>query len=307
MKIVHAILLAFKRFFQSRILRKLLTTPTSAFGIFLLLSFAVIAILAPVICPPRYVGHPYMIPRDSFAYEPQPPSAEHPLGTTTGQYDLFYGIVWGTRTAFRVGFVVTFFAGLIGLVIGTIAAFYGRIVEEIVMRIVDIFMTMPFLVAAMVLVSILGAGLDKVMIALVAFGWMGYARVIRGEIKGIKELEYILAARALGAGDLRLVMRHILPNAIYPVFVMATMQIGAMVLTAAALSFLGLGAEPGYADWGQLVSYARNWMIGSAGNSSAYWYTVIFPGVTIVLFGLAWNLVGDGFRDIMDPRMQGSR
>ena len=191
--------------------------------------------------------------------------------------------------------------------IGTIAAFYGRIVEEIIMRIVDIFMTMPFLVAAMVLVSILGSGLDKVMIALIAFGWMGYARLIRGEIKGIKALEYITAARALGAGDLRLILRHILPNAIYPVFVMATMQIGAMVLTAAALSFLGLGAEPGYADWGQLISYARNWMIGSAGNSSAYWYTVIFPGVTIVLFGLAWNLVGDGFRDIMDPRMQGSR
>jgi len=307
MNTVRKLLRPLKRFVHSKVLKKLLTTPTSAFGLFLLLAFSVIAIFAPVLCPPKYPTMPYMMPRDSFVNEPQPPSAAHPLGTTAGQYDIYYGIVWGTRTAFRVGFNVTFFACLIGLVVGTVAAFYGRVVEEIIMRVVDVFMTMPFLVAAMVLVSILGAGLDKVMIALVAFGWMAYARVIRGEVKAIRSLEYIQAARALGASDLRLIMRHILPNAIYPVFVMATMNIGSMVLTAAALSFLGLGSQSGYADWGQLISFARNWMIGSAGNPAAYWYTVIYPGVAIVLFVLGWNLVGDAFRDILDPRMQGTR
>ena len=307
MKILRMLLNPFKRFVRSKVLRKLLTTPTSAFGLFLLLAFTVVAIFAPVLCPPKWPSMPYMMPRSSFVNEPQPPSPAHPLGTTAGQYDIYYGLVWGTRTAFRVGFIVTFFGALIGIVVGTVAAFYGKLLEEIIMRIVDIFMTMPFLVAAMVLVSILGSGLDKVMIALIAFGWMGYARVIRGEIKAVRALEYIQAARALGAGDLRLIMRHILPNAIYPVFVMGTMQVGAMVLTAAALSFLGLGSQSGYADWGQLISFARNWMIGSAGNPAAYWYTVIFPGVTIVLFVLGWNLVGDAFRDILDPRMQGSR
>lgn len=307
MNILRTLLHVFKRFVRSKVVRKLLTTPTSAFGLFLLIAFTVVALIAPVLCPPRFPSQPYMMPRASFVHEPQPPSPAHPLGTTTGQYDIYYGIVWGTRTAFRVGFVVTFFSCIIGLVIGTVAAFYGRAVEEIIMRVVDIFMTMPFLVAAMVLVSILGSGLDKVVIALIAFGWMGYARVIRGEIKGIRELEYIQAARALGAGDFRLIMRHIMPNAIYPIFVMATMSIGSMVLTAAALSFLGLGSQSGYADWGQLISYARNWMIGSADNPAAYWYTVIFPGAAIVLFVLGWNLVGDAFRDILDPRMQGSR
>jgi len=131
------------------------------------------------------------------------------------------------------------------------------------MRIVDIFMTMPFLLAAMVLVTILGTGLDNVMIAMIAFGWMTYARLIRGDILAVRELAYVSAARAISASDLRIMIRHILPNAIFPTFVMATMDLGSIVLWASSLSFLGLGAPVGYADWGQMISLSRNWMLGT--------------------------------------------
>ncbi len=295
------------RLFRSKLLRKLLTTPTSLAGVLLILGFTVIAVFAPQLAPPVQPSNPYMIPRASYQSQPQPPDSEHLMGTTQGQYDIYYGLIWGTRTAFRVGLIVTSAIAFLGLVIGSISAFYGGIVDEIIMRIVDIFMTMPFLVAAMVMVTILGTGLDNVMIALIAFGWMGYARLIRGDIKAIKEIDYVQAAHALGASSFRIIVRHMLPNAIFPIFVMATMDIGSMVLTAAALSFLGIGAQLGYADWGQLISFARNWMLGGYGNPVQYWYTVIFPGVAIVLFVLGWNLLGDALRDALDPRMRGSR
>lgn len=295
------------RFAKSKHTRKFFTTPTSAIGLFLVLAFAVIAFLAPVLAPPPDPTHPYRIPRDTYVNEPKPPSPGHLLGTTSGQYDIYYGLVWGTRTAFRIGLVVTLGSALIGLVLGSIAGFYGRALDEVIMRITDIFMTMPFLIAAMVLVTVLGTGLDNVMIALVAFGWMTYARLIRADIKKTKEFDYVQAAKATGAGDARIILRHVLPNTIFPVFVMATMDIGSMVLTAAALSFLGLGAELGYADWGQMISFARNWMSGVHGNPAEYWYTLVFPGIAILLFVLGWNLMGDGLRDILDPRLRGSR
>ena len=298
---------ALRRFFSSRAVRKFFSTPTSATGFFLVFAFAIIALLAPVLAPPRPGSNAYMIPRDSYLNEPQPPSKEHPLGTTSGQYDIWYGLVWGTRTAFRIGIVVTFGSALIGIFIGTLAAFYSRVFGEISMRIVDIFMTMPFLIAAMVMTTVLGTGIDNVMVALIAFGWMTYARLARGDVMTVKNLDYVQAARAVGASDWRIITRHLLPNAIFPLFVMATMDIGSMVLAAAGLSFLGLGAELGYADWGQMVSFARNWMSGTVGSPLVFWYTIIFPGLTIVLFGLGWNLMGDGVRDIFDPRMRGSK
>ncbi len=305
MELHRVVVSGFRRVRDSRVLRRLLTTPSALVGLLLVSGFAILAILAPVLAPPVYPQDPYMIPRASYAQEPLPPGPGHPLGTTTGQYDMYYGILWGTRTAFRVGLVVTGAIVVIGVLVGSLSAFYGGILDEVTMRIVDIFMTMPFLVAAMVLVTILGQGLDRVMIALIAFGWMGYARVMRGEVKSVRELDYVMAARALGANDLRVLMRHVLPNAIFPVFVMATMDIGSMVLSAAAMSFLGLGSQLGYADWGQLISLSQNWMLGTVGNPAKYWFTVIFPGAAIVLFVLGWNLLGDAFRDVLDPRLRG--
>jgi len=295
-----------KRLINSRTLRKLLTNPLSLMGIILIIFFTAIAVGAPWLAKPVYANH-YTIPRDGYMATPHPPSAQHPFGTTEGQYDIYYGIIWGTRTAFRVGLIVVAFIVLIGVLVGSVSGYYGGIVDEVIMRITDIFLTVPFLVAAMVMIVILGKGLNHVMIALVIFGWMGYARVVRGDILAIKENDYVSAARAIGASDARIIFRHVLPNAIYPIFVMATMDIGSMVLTAAALSFLGLGSEVGYADWGQMISFARNWILGTHGNPLQFWYTVIYPGMAIVLFVLGWNLVGDAFRDILDPRMRGSR
>jgi len=238
---------------------------------------------------------------------PKPPSPEHPCGTAEGQYDIYYGIVWGTRTAWTVSLVVVSISALIGIVMGSVAAFYGGVLDELLMRITDIFYAFPFLVGAMVLTTILGRGLTNVMFALVMLGWMGYARLIRADILQIREADYVQAARAAGASSLRLILRHILPNAIWPVVVQGTMSMGSIVITAAALSFLGVGAPVGYADWGQLISYARNWILGLYGNPLAYWYVVIYPSIAITLFCLSWNLVGDALRDILDPRLRGTR
>jgi len=286
---------------------KLIKNPTSLTGILLILFFAAVALLAPVLAPPPRPDEPYRIPRDGFSMEPRPPSPEHPFGTTQGQYDIYYGMVWGTRTAFRVGLIVTSTTLLIGTLIGSISAYIGGIVDEIVMRIVDIFMAFPSIVAAMVLATILGKGLDKAMIAMITFGWMGYARMVRGDVLAVREMDYVSAAIAAGAGPIRILIKHILPNAIYPVLIQASMQVGSMVIWASTLSFLGVGAPEGYADWGQLISFSRNWIIGDFTNPFRYWYTIAFPAGGITLFVLGWNLVGDAFRDVLDPRLRGTR
>ncbi|WP_271899166.1 ABC transporter permease [Candidatus Phyllobacterium onerii] len=284
-------------------LRYLARNPISLIGVLLLIAFALIAIFAPVIAPTQeFQMTPYDTPRAGFLATPQPPSPEAIFGTTEGQYDIYYAVVWGTRTAFKIGLGVVSISVLIGATVGAIAAYYGGVLDEILMRIVDVFMAVPFLIAAMVLTALLGKGIIPVTIALTTFGWMGYARIIRSEILRIREMDYIHAARSYGASDLRLILLHILPNAFFPVMVLATMATGSMVLSASALSFLGVGTEEGYADWGQFISYSRNWIIGQPGNPFQYWYTLAFPGAAIFLFVLSWNLVGDALRDILDPR-----
>jgi peptide/nickel transport system permease protein len=322
-----------------KVLKRLLTNPTSLAGILLLLGFVIVAIVAPWLAPPpENAREPYMIPRDGFSSTPRGPSEEHRFGTTEGQYDIYYGVVWGTRTAFRIGVVITLFTTIIGLSIGSFAAFYGGWIDEVLMRITEIFQAFPFLLAAITLTSVLqtiyGRGeagplmflakmlalvtfghnpakpVDPIqlqiltgMLAIIVFGWMTYARVIRGNILALRELDYTQAARVVGASNLRILFRHLLPNAIFPVLVIASMNTGSYVLTFAALSFLGLGAQRGYADWGQMINFARNWVPSLA----THWYIVVFPGMAIVFFVLSWNLVGDALRDILDPRLTGSR
>jgi peptide/nickel transport system permease protein len=229
------------------------------------------------------------------------------MGTASGQWDIYYGVVWGTRTALRVGVVITLVGAIVGLTLGTVSAYYGGAVDMVIMRIADIFMAFPGLVFTMtisaVLTPIIGKGLFPPMIALMIFGWTGFARLLRSDILTIRQREYVLAARVIGVRDGRIMFRHILPNAIFPTLVLASMRIGSYVITFSALSFLGIGAEVGYADWGQLLSFARNWMT----QLGDYWYIVIYPGVALVLFVLSWNLVGDALRDVLDPRLQGSR
>jgi peptide/nickel transport system permease protein len=309
-----------------RIIKGLLKTPASIIGFILIGMFILIAIFAPVIAPP--VGKdPYKIPRDGFSGEPKPMGTEwkrnvpeipfwyeavtgkdkwvHLLGTAQGQYDIFYGIIWGTRTAFRTGFIVVVSTFLIGIIIGSIAAYYGGWVDNVIMRIVDVFMTLPFILMALIMAAVLtpviGRSLIPATLALITFGWMGYSRIIRGDILSVKQRDFVLAAKVSGVKDSRILFKHILPNAIFPTLVLASLGIGDVVLSFAALSFLGIGTEIGYADWGQVLSFARNW-ITSLGN---YWYIVIWPGLTLVLFVMGWNLVGDALRDVLDPRMRG--
>jgi peptide/nickel transport system permease protein len=286
------------------ILRRLVKNRISLFGLVLLIIFVLIAILAPWLAPPKEGDDPYRIPRRGWTLEPTPPSTDYPLGLTQGQYDIYYGIIWGTRTAFRVGIIVITLRALIGILLGSISAYYGGILDEILMRFTDIFMSFPYLIGVVVFVSIFGPGLNNVMIPLIALGWMPYARMIRGNILAIKQEEYVLAARAIGVSDFKIITRHILPNSIFPVLIQASMQIGSIVISVSSLSFLGLGAPEGYADWGQMLSFARNWMLGERGNVLKYWFTVVYPGMAMVLFVLSWNLIGDAFRDIMDPRIQ---
>ncbi len=309
-----------------RIITGLLKTPASIMGFTLITIFILIAIFAPVIAPP--VGRdPYKIPRDGFSGEPQPMGTAwtsnvpdvpfwyepltgktewvHILGTAQGQYDIFYGIIWGTRTAFRTGFIVVISTFLIGIIVGSVSSYYGGWVDNVIMRIVDIFMTLPFIMMALIMAAVLTPVLGKTLIpsiiALITFGWMGYARIIRGDILSVKQRDYVLAAKVVGVRDSRILFKHILPNAIFPTMVLASLAIGDVVLSFAALSFLGIGTELGYADWGQVLSFARNWI----SSLQSYWYIVVWPGVTLVLFVMGWNLVGDALRDVLDPRMRG--
>jgi len=285
-------------------LYQLRRNPLSIIGIIILLIFVIIAILAPVLAPPPE-GHrdPYMIPRYGYSPTPQPPDAEHRFGTTQGQYDIFYGVIWGTRSAFTVGLLVIGSVLVIGIVLGSIAGYFGGIVDEIIMRITDIFLAFPALILAMAITVALGPSLNRVILALIIVSWPVYTRLVRGDILAVREEDYVEATRGIGSSHARIIMRHILPNSIYPTLVMASLDIGAVVLAAAALSFLGLGAPEGYADWGQLISFARNWIVGPPVNPLAYWYTVTIPGLFILFFVLGWNLLGDAFRDILDPRL----
>jgi len=310
-----------------RIVTGLLRTPASIAGFILIGFFILIALAAPLIAPPANPNNPYKIPRDGFSSQPKPMGAEwnrnqpplpfwwkpimktdqwvHLFGTSDGQYDIFYGIIWGTRTAFKTGLIVTITTFLIGIIVGSISAYYGGRIDNVIMRIVDVFMTLPFILAALILAAILvpklGRSLLPSMIALITFGWMGYSRIIRGDVLSVKERDYVMAARVIGVKDGRILFRHILPNAIFPTLVLASLAIGDVTLSFAALSFLGIGVEVGYADWGQILSFARNW-ITSLGT---YWYIVVWPGLTLVLFVMGWNLVGDALRDVLDPRMRG--
>ncbi len=288
---------------SKRWFKKFFSNFSAVLGFVLLLFFLGVALFAPYIAPPKPGRDAYMMPIVTWSSDPIPPSREHPFGVA-GKRDIFYGVVWGTRTAFRIGIIVTISSTLIGLVIGSIAGYFGHLVDELLMRVTDIFMAVPFLVAALVLATILGAGLDKVIIALIVFSWMYPARLIRGNILQVKEEQFVMAAKALGVSDLVVILRHVLPNSIFPVLIQASMRMGSLVITAAALSFLGLGAPQGYADWGALLNYARNWMLGSQGQALQYWFMTVFPGLAMVLFVLAWNLVGDALRDIFDPRLR---
>jgi peptide/nickel transport system permease protein len=310
-----------------RVMQGLLKTPASISGTVLIVFFILLAIAAPVLAPPLNPNDPYKIPRDGFKAQPKPMGTEwkvrppevpfwwkavtgkdkwvHIFGTAQGQFDIYYGVIWGTRTAFRTGLIVVISTLILGIVVGAVSAYYGGWVDNVLMRIVDILFVLPSLMATLILAAVLtpviGRSLLPAMIALIAFGWMSYARIIRGDILSVKERDYVMAAHVIGVKDSRILFRHILPNAIFPTLVLASLDIGTVTISFAALSFLGIGTEVGYADWGQVLAFARNWIT----SLNEYWYIIVWPAITLVLFVMSWNLVGDALRDVLDPRLRG--
>ncbi len=285
-------------------LHRIFRNPAAIIGFSLILFFAAVAVFAPQIAPPKYDHSPYLMPHKGFSPTPKPPSETHIFGTASGQYDIFYGVVWGTRTAFKIGLFVVGIAALIGVTLGAISGYYGGIVDEVLMRIVDIMWAIPTLVLAMTIVVAFGRGLDKIMIALALVGWRWYVRVIRSEILTLRDQDFVQAAKIMGVSDVMIILRHIIPNAIYPVLILATMDMGSMVITASFMSFVGLGAPKGFADWGQMIALARNYIVGPPDDPLKFWYAIVFPGGCIVLFVLGWNLIGDALRDAFDPKLR---
>ncbi|MCH7802842.1 MAG: ABC transporter permease [Acidobacteria bacterium] len=286
-------------------LKRLRKKPLSLIGLGLIVFFALVALLAPLLAPMApNARDPYLIPQDGYTSDPTPPSSKHWFGTTEQQYDLYYGIIWGTRTAFKIGLTIISMALLVGITLGSLAGYYGGWLDEVLMRFTDIILAFPAIVLAVVIVAVLGPSLSMVVLAIALVAWPSYARLLRADILSVKQREFVLASRALGATDFWILTRRVIPNAIFPVLVVASLDIGSVVIMAAALSFLGLGAPMGYADWGQLISLSRNWILGTPQNPLQFWYTAVIPGGTIFLFVLGWNLLGDAFRDILDPRQK---
>ncbi len=287
-------------------LRRFRRNPLSILGAAIILFFIALAVLAPFLAHPTE-RNPYMIPHSGYSPQPHPPGPGHPFGTTVEQFDLYYGVIWGTRTAFLVGVTVIATCIATAVVLGSLSGYYGGLVDEVVMRVTDVFLAFPSLILAVVIVAVLGPSVRNLVIAIAAVQWPVYTRLLRGEFLGARDMEYVQAARALGGRDAGIIVRHILPNTIYPIVILASLDIGSIVILFAALSFLGLGVPVGYADWGQLINLSRNWMAGTAGDPFTFWYTLIVPGTAIFLFVLGWNLLGDAFRDVFDPSLRGSR
>lgn len=251
-----------------------------------------------------------------------PPSVQHWFGTDVHGRDLLSRTLYGAQISLLVGFFGAAVSLIIGVLWGAVAGYVGGRVDSVLMRLVDVLYSLPSIIFVIVLIMTVGerirqlpmienspgasSGLRVVLVftGLGAISWLTMARIVRGQVLSLRSRAFVEASRTLGAGTPRILFRHIIPNSIYPVLVVASLSTGSVVITAAALSFLGLGAPVGYADWGQLISLSRNWIMGSSGNPFEYWHTVFIPGIAIFLFVLGWNLLGDAVRDILDPRQK---
>lgn len=227
------------------------------------------------------------------------PSANHLMGTDHLGRDVFSRIISGARISLGIATLILAIAIPVGTLVGVLAGYSGGLVDELLMRMTDIFLAFPALILAMAIAAALGPNLRNVIIALTLVYWPWYARLIRGQVLQIKERDYVEAARSVGVGSPRLISRHILPNAVAPIIIQATIDIGFAVLATAALSFIGLGAQPPSPEWGGMISDARTYF------REAWWYFT-FPGLALTFTVIGFNLLGDGLRDYFDPRTRGS-
>ena len=248
------------------------------------------AVLAPWIAP----YDPSFINVDTLLL---PPSWTHLMGTDALGRDVFSRILFGGRVSLWVGFVAVGIATSIGLVLGLVSGYFGRIVDEIIMRGVDVMLCFPSFFLILAVIAFLEPSLTNIMIVIGLTSWMGVARLVRAETLTIRERDYVLAARAAGAGPGRIIFRHILPNAIAPVLVSATLGVAGAILTESSLSFLGLGVQPPDASWGNMLLEGKE-VLGIA------WWLSVFPGLAILFTVLGYNLLGESLRDLLDPRLK---
>ena len=225
----------------------------------------------------------------------RPPSAAHWMGTNELGQDVLSLVLGGARTSLLAGLAVVAAAALVGTFIGALAGYLGGWTDDLLMRLADLKLTLPGLILAMAVAAALGAGFANMVFAIALSWWPGFARLVRGEVISKREEVYVLAARALGAGPMRILWRHILPNIVSPVIVKMSLDVGFAVLTVASLGFVGIGVKPPTPEWGMMLSTARGYM-------PDFWWTAIFPGLAIFVAVLSFNLLGDGLRDVLDPR-----
>ena len=245
------------------------------------------------------IAAPLLAPYDPNAQDTsrrlEAPSHGHPLGLDELGRDVLSRILWGARVSLRVGFSVVILASLAGVVLGAVSGYFGGIIDTIIMRITDILLAFPGILLAIALVAVLGPSLNNVIFALAIIGWVGYARLTRGQVLKVREMEYVTAAKALGARSPRVIVLHVLPNVMNPVIVMATLGLAGAILSEAALSFLGLGVQPPTPSWGGMLAYGRPYL-GEANHLT------IFPGAAIMLAVMGLNFLGDGMIDALDPK-----
>ncbi|UCZ54225.1 ABC transporter permease [Bacillus shivajii] len=227
----------------------------------------------------------------------QGPSAEFWFGTDNLGRDIFARIIHGMSITLWIGFASVILGAIGGVILGLISGYYGKRVDAIIMRCIDVLLAFPGILLALAIVSVLGASLNNVIIAVAIFSIPVFARIVRGSTLAVRKLEYVDAVRALGASDARIIFRHVLPNIMSPIIVQATLRMATAILTASGLSFLGLGAQPPTPEWGAMLSAGRNYMWENP-------HIALFPGLAIVIVVLAFNLFGDGIRDALDPKMK---
>lgn len=275
---------------QKIALQQLKKNKIAMIGLVIIVSLALIAIFAPFIAPHDPI-------EQNLKKRFLSPSGEYPMGTDDLGRCLMSRIIYGARVSLRVGVITVGIITVIGVTLGLISGYCGGIVDEIIMRFVDVVLAFPGIILALAIAGALGPGLFNVMLALAMVGWTGLARVVRSSVLSVKEKEFVESARALGCSDLYIMTRHILPNVMAPVIVLATLDMAFIILAAAGMSFLGLGAQPPIPEWGSMLNGGRAFMRIAP-------HLTTFPGLAIMITVLAFNFLGDGLRDALDPRQQ---
>ena len=260
-------------------------------GVAILAVVVLLALTAPLIAP-------YDPATISLGDRLRPPGTPgHLLGTDPLGQDVLTRVIYGARSSLFVGFLVVAISGALGITLGLISGFYGGLVDDVIMRVAEIQLAFPNIILYVAVMAVLGPGLDKVIVVMGIVGWVTYSRIERGMVLTIKEREYVQAARALGASDIRLILRHILPNTLGPMTVVASFALATTIITEASLSFLGLGVPPSVPSWGNMLASGRNYL-------QAGWWVATFPGIAITLTVIGINLIGDYLRDELDPMLR---